>query len=142
MLFATNVVGIILGSSLVLSLVGMQGKGNNASVVWVRRVYVGLMAAMIIFAIPLGIVMLASLRLQEIGEVTDRLRSVPQADLPGVLTDITFHPATSLHVVALDVPGLLSEDDLQAWHQRLQQHFGTDMHFELRQTVVWQPAAD
>jgi uncharacterized membrane protein len=137
LLLATNVVGIILGSSVVLSLVGMQAKGNNASVVWVRRVYVGLVAALIIFAIPLGVVMLASLHLQEVGEVAARLRAVKQADLPGVITEITFQPHQQRHIVALDVPALLSETVLLKWHQRLRQHFGDSQQFEIRQTVVW-----
>jgi len=55
LLFATNLVAIVLGAALVFRAMGVHGKKDTAdAVLWVRRVLMGLVLVSVILTVPLG----------------------------------------------------------------------------------------
>ena len=67
MLFATNVVAIILGASVIFYACGVRGnQGRGQPRLWVRRSILGLVLATIVLAIPLASVIVARISEHEI----------------------------------------------------------------------------
>ncbi len=126
LLFATNIVAIVLGSALVLFAVGMRaGHTHGRDKPWVRRGYVALIVASAMLAVPLSYLLYEKIRdtpadliaqVRAVVEAQPQTRYVqmltpPSDDEPGRVTITAPQPAS--RALADDLSRILS-----AYYQR------------------------
>lgn len=71
LLFGANVVAIIIGSALILHLVGLRSAAESVPRIWVSRSLLVLLMLFLVLAIPLSSVILARISLQEMRSLKD-----------------------------------------------------------------------